>query len=157
MDLLHYCEGGSMIPVDLSANCEGWIYDPNGSGIQISGSVFGIHGHVWRIHTTRQNSRMTVLFERAFPHPAVPAYLRHCWLACPLTAARYVWYAGPRPDSAECPVPVHCPLHCPRSPPPPPDDLQTCNADRQTHELSRGVFSGSGARWFGSAAQERQL
>ena len=26
-----------MIPVDLSANCEGWIYDPNGSGIQILG------------------------------------------------------------------------------------------------------------------------
>ena len=26
-----------MIPVDLSANCEGWIYDPNGSGIQIFG------------------------------------------------------------------------------------------------------------------------
>ena len=23
-----YCEGGSMIPVDLSTNCEGWIYDP---------------------------------------------------------------------------------------------------------------------------------
>ena len=35
MDLLPYCEGGSMIPVDLSANCEGWIYEPNGSGIQI--------------------------------------------------------------------------------------------------------------------------
>ena len=26
-----------MIPVDLSANCEGRIYDPNGSGIQILG------------------------------------------------------------------------------------------------------------------------
>ena len=26
-----------MIPVDLSANCEGWIYDPNGSGIKILG------------------------------------------------------------------------------------------------------------------------
>ena len=26
-----------MIPVDLSTNCEGWIYDPNGSGIQILG------------------------------------------------------------------------------------------------------------------------
>ena len=26
-----------MIPVDLSANCEGWNYDPNGSGIQILG------------------------------------------------------------------------------------------------------------------------
>ena len=26
-----------MIPVDLAANCEGWIYDPNGSGIQILG------------------------------------------------------------------------------------------------------------------------
>ena len=26
-----------MIPVDLSASCEGWIYDPNGSGIQILG------------------------------------------------------------------------------------------------------------------------
>ena len=26
-----------MIPVDLSANCEGWIYDPNGSRIQILG------------------------------------------------------------------------------------------------------------------------
>ena len=37
MDLLPYCEGGSMIPVDLSANCEGWIYDPHGSGIQILG------------------------------------------------------------------------------------------------------------------------
>ena len=36
-DLLLYCEGGSMIPVDLSANCEDWIYDPNGSGIQILG------------------------------------------------------------------------------------------------------------------------
>ena len=38
-----------MIPVDLSANCEGWIYAPYGSGIQflrnpIQGSVFGIHG-----------------------------------------------------------------------------------------------------------------
>ena len=37
MDFLPYCEGGSMIPVDLLANCEGWIYDPNGSGIQILG------------------------------------------------------------------------------------------------------------------------
>ena len=26
-----------MIPVDLSANCDGWICDPNGSGIQILG------------------------------------------------------------------------------------------------------------------------
>ena len=26
-----------MIPVDLSASCEGRIYDPNGSGIQILG------------------------------------------------------------------------------------------------------------------------
>ena len=26
-----------MIPVDLSANCEDWIYDPNGSWIQILG------------------------------------------------------------------------------------------------------------------------
>ena len=26
-----------MIPVDLSTNCEGWIYDPNRSGIQILG------------------------------------------------------------------------------------------------------------------------
>ena len=26
-----------MIPVDLSANCESWIYDPNGSGIQMFG------------------------------------------------------------------------------------------------------------------------
>ena len=47
MDLLPYCEGGSMIPMDLSANCEGWIYYPNGSGIQIPGSIFRIHGHVW--------------------------------------------------------------------------------------------------------------
>ena len=37
MDLLPYCEGGCMMPVDLSVNCEGWIYDPNGSGIQIVG------------------------------------------------------------------------------------------------------------------------
>ena len=37
MDLLPYCVGGSMILVDLSANCEGWIYDPNRSGIQIFG------------------------------------------------------------------------------------------------------------------------
>ena len=37
MDLLLYCKGGSMISVDLSANCEGCIYDPNGSGIQILG------------------------------------------------------------------------------------------------------------------------
>ena len=37
MDLLPYCEGRSMIPVDRSANCEDWIYDPNGSGIQILG------------------------------------------------------------------------------------------------------------------------
>ena len=37
MDLLPYFEGGSMIPVDLSANCEGWIYDPSGSGIHILG------------------------------------------------------------------------------------------------------------------------
>ena len=36
MDLLPYCEGRSMIPVDLSANsanCEGRIYDPNGTEI----------------------------------------------------------------------------------------------------------------------------
>ena len=26
-----------MIPVDLSTNCEDWIYDPNGSGIQFLG------------------------------------------------------------------------------------------------------------------------
>ena len=26
-----------MIPVDLSANCESWIYDPDGFGIQILG------------------------------------------------------------------------------------------------------------------------
>ena len=26
-----------MIPVYLSANCEGWIYDPNGSGIRTLG------------------------------------------------------------------------------------------------------------------------
>ena len=37
MDLLPYCEGGFMIPVDLSANCEVWIYDPNGSRIQLLG------------------------------------------------------------------------------------------------------------------------
>ena len=37
MDLLPYCEVGSMIPVDLSPNCDGWIYDLNGSGIQILG------------------------------------------------------------------------------------------------------------------------
>ena len=37
MDLLPYCEDGSMIPVDLSATCEGRIYDLNGSGIQILG------------------------------------------------------------------------------------------------------------------------
>ena len=37
MDLLLYCTDESMIPVDLSANCEGRIYDPNGSGIQILG------------------------------------------------------------------------------------------------------------------------
>ena len=24
-----------MIPVDLSAHCESWIYDPNGSGIHV--------------------------------------------------------------------------------------------------------------------------
>ena len=36
-----------MISVDLSADCEAWIYDPNGSGIQ--GSVFEIHAHVWLI------------------------------------------------------------------------------------------------------------
>ena len=35
MDLLPYCDDGSMIPVYLSANCEGRICDPNGSGIQI--------------------------------------------------------------------------------------------------------------------------
>ena len=35
LDLLPYCEGGSMIPVDLSANCKGWMNNPNGSGIQI--------------------------------------------------------------------------------------------------------------------------
>ena len=29
-----------MIPVDLSANCEVWIYDPNGSEIQILGIRF---------------------------------------------------------------------------------------------------------------------
>ena len=29
-----------MISVDLSANCESWIYDPNGSGIQILGIRF---------------------------------------------------------------------------------------------------------------------
>ena len=40
MDLLPYCEGRSMIPVDPSANstnCESRIYDPNGFGIQILG------------------------------------------------------------------------------------------------------------------------
>ena len=37
MDLLPYCEDGSMIPVDLSANCEVGAYDLNGSGIQILG------------------------------------------------------------------------------------------------------------------------
>ena len=37
MNLLPHCDGGSMIPVDLSANCEGWIYDPNGFRIQIHG------------------------------------------------------------------------------------------------------------------------
>ena len=37
MDLLPYCEGGSLIPVDLSANCESWIYDSKASGIQIFG------------------------------------------------------------------------------------------------------------------------
>ena len=62
MDLLLYCEGESMIPVDLSANCEGRICDPNGSGMQILGILVdlsancegriydpngsGIHGHV---------------------------------------------------------------------------------------------------------------
>ena len=35
MDLSPYCEGGSMIPLNLLANCEGWIYDPNKSGILI--------------------------------------------------------------------------------------------------------------------------
>ena len=40
MDLLSCCKCGSMIPVDLSANCEGRIYDPNGSGIQIPGFRF---------------------------------------------------------------------------------------------------------------------
>ena len=40
-----------MIPVNLSANCDCWIYDPKGSGIQIlgirsQGSIFRIHGHV---------------------------------------------------------------------------------------------------------------
>ena len=36
-----------MIPLDLSANCDGWIYDPNGSGIQILGiRSREIHGHV---------------------------------------------------------------------------------------------------------------
>ena len=34
-DISPYWEWGSMIPVDLSANWESWIYDPNGSGIQI--------------------------------------------------------------------------------------------------------------------------
>ena len=34
MHLLPYCESRSMIPVDLSTNFEGWIYDPNGSGIR---------------------------------------------------------------------------------------------------------------------------
>ena len=33
-----------MIPVNLSANCEGYIYDPSGSGIQISESIFELHG-----------------------------------------------------------------------------------------------------------------
>ena len=37
MDLLPYCERGNMIPEDLSANCEDWTYDQNGSGIQILG------------------------------------------------------------------------------------------------------------------------
>ena len=34
---LEESESGSMIPVDLSANHEGWIYDPNGSEIQVLG------------------------------------------------------------------------------------------------------------------------
>ena len=37
MDILPYCEGGSMISVDLSVICEGLIYDPNQSWIQIIG------------------------------------------------------------------------------------------------------------------------
>ena len=51
MDLLPYCDGGSMISVDLSANCESgdrWserIRAPD-PWDQIPGSVFGIHGHV---------------------------------------------------------------------------------------------------------------
>ena len=46
MDLLPSGEDGSMIPVDLSAICEGWIYiigtDP---GSRPLGSVFGIQEH----------------------------------------------------------------------------------------------------------------
>ena len=38
MDLLAYYGGGSMFPVDLSANRDGSINDPNGSGIQILGN-----------------------------------------------------------------------------------------------------------------------
>ena len=34
MDLLPYCEGRSMIPVDLSANCEGWIFGSTLSDIE---------------------------------------------------------------------------------------------------------------------------
>ena len=60
MDLLLYCEGGSMIPVDLSASCGvGSMIrtDPGSrSWDQIPGSVFGIHGHVWKYASRyRQN------------------------------------------------------------------------------------------------------
>ena len=42
MDLLPYCEDGSMIPVDLSVICDCQIHDPNGS-TDMSGSY--LHAH----------------------------------------------------------------------------------------------------------------
>ena len=35
INLLPFGKSGSTISVDLSANCDGWIYDPNRNGIQI--------------------------------------------------------------------------------------------------------------------------
>ena len=55
MDLLPSFEGRSMIPMDLSADCNYWIYDPErirdpDPWDQISGSVLGIHAHLCLQH-----------------------------------------------------------------------------------------------------------
>ena len=99
MDFLPYCEDGSMIPVDLSANCEGRIYDPNGSGIQILGirsrdpfsgstDMSGQHHSSERGLSDRYYPRQQKhVYKQSIPfpgttqqHEASPIPSSHCWL-----------------------------------------------------------------------------